>query len=172
MIQIDMKMPKCCIDCPILRENDWWGTYCPFVCEENNVNIKERIDRPSECPLKEIEESDDCVSRQAVLNEIYNTDGISNIYFRLADKIIALPPVKLAEKTGQWIKYVNNWVECSCCHELSCRKTNYCPNCGQPKISENKSCSNCKYWLLDKNDENRKCKYCFEMDEWIAESEE
>ena len=36
---------------------------------------------------------------------------------------------------------------------------------------ENKSCSNCKYWILDKNDENRKCKYCFEMDEWVAESE-
>ena len=38
--------------------------------------------------------------------------------------------------------------------------------------SEDKSCSNCKYWLLDKNNESRKCKYCFEMDEWVAESED
>ena len=37
--------------------------------------------------------------------------------------------------------------------------------------SDDKSCSNCKYWLLDKNDENRKCRYCFDVDEWVAESE-
>ena len=35
-----------------------------------------------------------------------------------------------------------------------------------------KGCSNCKYWLLDKNDEKRKCKYCYDMDEWVAESED
>ena len=45
-------------------------------------------------PLAEQEPCDDAISRQAVLNEIYNTDGISNIYFHLADKIIALPLVK------------------------------------------------------------------------------
>ena len=45
-------------------------------------------------PLAEQEPCDDAISRQAVLNEIYNTDGISNIYFHLADEIIALPPVK------------------------------------------------------------------------------
>lgn len=44
------------------------------------------------------------------------------------------------------------------------------PNKVESKID--KSCSNCKYWLLDKDDENRKCKYCFEMDEWVAESED
>ena len=44
-------------------------------------------------PLAEQEPCDDAISRQAVLNEIYNTDGISNIYFHLADEIIALPPV-------------------------------------------------------------------------------
>lgn len=64
MIMIDMKMPRCCIGCPILRESAWWGAYCPFVCEENNVNIKERTDRPSECPLKEIVELENCVNRQ------------------------------------------------------------------------------------------------------------
>ena len=37
---------------------------------------------------------------------------------------------------------------------------------------EDKRCSNCKYWLLDKDDEKRKCKYCFEMNEWVAESED
>lgn len=43
--------------------------------------------------------------------------------------------------------------------------------CSGLQEKSDKSCSNCKYWLLDKNDENRKCKYCFEMDEWVAESE-
>ena len=59
MIMIDMEMPRCCIECPILRENDWCGIYCPFVCEENNINIKQRTDRPSDCPLKEIEKSEE-----------------------------------------------------------------------------------------------------------------
>lgn len=53
MITIDMEMPRCCIGCPILRESEGWGAYCPFVCEENNINIKQRTDRPSDCPLKE-----------------------------------------------------------------------------------------------------------------------
>lgn len=43
--------------------------------------------------LPSVEPCKDAISRQAVLNEIYNTDGISNIYFHLADKINALPPV-------------------------------------------------------------------------------
>lgn len=55
MIMIDMKMPKCCIGCPILRDYYGWEAYCPFVHENN---LKERTDRPSECPLKEIEESE------------------------------------------------------------------------------------------------------------------
>ena len=55
MIMIDMKMPKCCFDCPILQRGAWCEAYCPFVHENN---LMERLDRPSECPLKEIEESE------------------------------------------------------------------------------------------------------------------
>lgn len=63
----------------------------------------------------EQEPCEDAISREAVLNEIYNTDGISNIYFCLADKINALPPVKPAEKVGWWIIYdVHGHKACKC----------------------------------------------------------
>ena len=89
--------------------------------------------------LDELQEPcDDAISRQAVLNEIYNTDGISNIYFHLADEIIALPPVTPAEKVGQWI-YIGNKdinqsvkiVECNVCHKRNMGSSDYCPSCGR-----------------------------------------
>ena len=89
----------------------------------------------------------DAISRQAVLNEIYNTDGISNIYFHLADEIIALPPVKPAEKVGRWIKdditersksaYKHKCDRCGAYHRAM---YDYCPSCGarmfEPQESE------------------------------------
>ena len=88
--------------------------------------------------LDELQEPcDDAISRQAVLNEIYNTDGISNIYFHLADEIIALPPVTPAEKVGQWTEggFDFNYWTCSKCkyqpnNDYSKPSYNYCPNCG------------------------------------------
>ena len=72
------------------------GCIHDYVCglednhEEGIVSCADRIPKD----VLQQESCDDAISRQAVLNEIYNTDGISNIYFHLADKIIALPPVK------------------------------------------------------------------------------
>lgn len=68
------------------------------------------------------EPCNDAISRQAVLNEIYN----------LADKIIALPSVTPAEKVGYW-RDTGSGQECSECGEIqygydSFRK--YCANCG------------------------------------------
>lgn len=121
MIMIDMKMPKCCIGCPILRESAWWGTYCPFVCEENNINIKERTDRPSECPLKEIEESEDYVKRSSITEVLNKMDRyvadeltlcdterrfpknevfiVDDVYEEIVEQ---LPSVTPAEKEGHW----------------------------------------------------------------------
>ena len=77
----------------------------------------------------------DAISRQAALNEIYNTDGISNIYFRLADKIIALPPIKPTEKAGHWISNAEDDLKiseytCSNCKGLSDEDSDFCPKCG------------------------------------------
>lgn len=134
---IDMKMPKCCIGCPILRESAWWGTYCPFVCEENNVNIKERTDRPSECPLKEIEKSEDCVSRQAALDALCEMlHGCFGVDDEELDAVITtineLPPVTPVEKIGHWEWDSDFWCRrCSECHlSKDSKYFNYCPNCG------------------------------------------
>lgn len=87
MIMIDMKIPKCCIGCPILRDYYGWEAYCPFVHENH---LKERTDRPSECPLKEIEESELISSEKSnSQDQIQKTDrdrkGGIKMYKQLAE---------------------------------------------------------------------------------------
>ena len=80
----------------------------------------------------EQEPCEDCVSREAVKEELRNRIGES-----ISDCINALPSVTPARKKGKWI-FSGSYDEvgmlyCSCCkHEIDvsegCFK--YCPNCG------------------------------------------
>ena len=54
MIQIDIPMPTCCFDCPLI-DYEWDGNYCggeEYKTFIEKVNIKQ--DKPSWCPLKEV----------------------------------------------------------------------------------------------------------------------
>lgn len=81
--------------------------------------------------------SDDCVSRQAVLNTLfYKSDNNCEVVLNkeLQDRIKALPPVT---PTQSWI-LMKEYLKCSCCggstydaEKEDCTEfLNYCPNCG------------------------------------------
>lgn len=98
------------------------GTWCGSLYEELKNGT----------PLSE---SEDCVSRQAVLShkEYTETEEGWSGYTVDADIIEQLPPVTPAEKVGQWIdtdNYYQRWKCSECgCHTRDARP-NYCSNCG------------------------------------------
>lgn len=80
-----------------------------------------------------LEECGDCISRQAVLAEMYkrkeNGDAIT------AGFIKNLPPVTPTEKVGQWISNAEDDLKiseytCSNCKDLSDEDSDFCPKCG------------------------------------------
>ena len=97
------------------------------------------------------EPSDDCVSKQAVLEKINDWWGITSTSGEptLCDYIRELPPVAPTRKKGEWCKQNDDyfdWYECSECgygsegemqysSEYDVR-TKYCPNCGAEMGSE------------------------------------
>ena len=82
--------------------------------------------------LLEQQSSEDCVSRQAVINLI-NEDWK---YEGLELSVKELPPVTPTRKQGKWDKGYGfpdgAYWKCSCCNELIKVRypMNYCPNCG------------------------------------------
>lgn len=139
MIQIDMEMPKSCKECslPHIIVN---GNYCYSSCS---------IGRPAWCPLHEVTEDPDTVSRQAVISTINNLHDKPNAWLDHAvDAVKALPPSPTQSRPkGHWIKG-KMWSEgigmgetygfyytCSKCNSSvkggydECRK-NFCEKCG------------------------------------------
>lgn len=91
----DMKMPKSCIRCQVSDS----VPDCP--CKGNTLILDYRDNRHPDCPLIEIEQSEDCVSRQAVLEMVNRAGGSSEFYGifeRLTREAKALPPVAPARK--------------------------------------------------------------------------
>ena len=81
--------------------------------------------------------SEDCISRQAVLNTLfYKSDNNCEVVLNkeLQDRIKALPSVTPQQKMGKWIDVDSLdgalWHECSECGETEFYATDYCPNCG------------------------------------------
>ena len=125
----DMEMPSCCAECNLEFVHDDILGCCVYqgFDDENKDRYDKRLPN---CPLVEIQQSEDCVSRQAVLNSsilIELDDGqrfesidpedvkkllpvmpvaaIANIKFDKEDleKIIAERLAGIERKKGKWI---------------------------------------------------------------------
>jgi len=91
-------------------------------------------------------ESDDCVSRQAVLDATVNKNSIWNSITNskgenLEEIISQLPSVQSKRDKGEWNVYDGYWYECSncgCFREMPHFNENFCPNCGVKMESEDK----------------------------------
>lgn len=96
----------------------------------------------------EQEPCEDAISRQAVekitWQEPSYTDAL-NVLTEIREKVRALPPVTPQPKMGRWkiIEELHGEWEgtkkyaCDKCGEkVGIFKSNYCPNCGQPKMVE------------------------------------
>ena len=112
------------------------------MCHEISNEAYEKIASYAE----ETEISEDCVSRQAVDQNIYDyaeSNGLS--YANMKNYILDVPPVTPTCKVGKWIEVwesqrdefsgeYDEWREhkCSICdfQELDADRFNYCPNCG------------------------------------------
>lgn len=84
-------------------------------------------------------ECDDCVSRQAVEDAIYDYSRSCDVnYAQIMKYIEKIPSVTPAEKVGHWIMHIDDLfptestMECNRCHEHQpiTIDDNYCPNCG------------------------------------------
>lgn len=96
-----------------------------MLVDENNPGFKEVS-----------KESDDCVSRQAVLDAIkeWTSYMFTTPTGDLIKTIKQLPPVTPAEKVGFWILNdedlkISNYT-CAKCKGLSDMDSDYCPKCG------------------------------------------
>ena len=61
MIQIDIKMPTCCSDCPLVRYSPW-GTFCNLnsdIVSIENLKTYSKASKPDWCPLKEVGDEHD-----------------------------------------------------------------------------------------------------------------
>lgn len=57
MIQIDMKMPKSCLECPcshVYSDSPFWDVWCEPL--QLYIDEKETNRRQEDCPLKEVKD--------------------------------------------------------------------------------------------------------------------
>jgi hypothetical protein len=110
---------------------DWWNA------EYEEPSSSEKLNK-SETPTS----SDDCISRQAVEDAMYDATRAMDLnYGQIMDYIDNLPSVTPIRPKGHWIKTElpsRDAHECSECGNLAifdeCRNeemlTDFCPNCG------------------------------------------
>ena len=67
---------------------------------------------------------------------IFDDDQVVDVEDILRAPTIEAEPVK----HGQWIKVGDSSWECSACHEVSCCKGNYCPDCGARMTEGSEEC--------------------------------
>jgi hypothetical protein len=102
-----------------------------WVCEQNmGFELYKMIANGT--PLAE---SDDCVSRQAVKEQMikYGFHAPDMTVTEFVEDILNLPSVQPNRDKGKWYIYQDYWYECSKCGCLRYMPTfteNYCPNCG------------------------------------------
>lgn len=113
MIVINMEMPKSCFCCPFSKRGSLLdgGYYCRLQVIDGDISIYAKsqyringeLKDKQDCPLIEIEQSEDCVSRQAVIEYLKGCDAelghdIENE--AVVEDILEMPPVT---PTQRWI---------------------------------------------------------------------
>ena len=131
----DMEMPDCCFHC--VCSDDGCGI------TGDTLTIEEMRERPDWCPLEELPECGDAVSRKWLLEGVeeewikFDTEEDYNRYIHLVRDIA--PSVMPERKKGKWIKTNQSFVfpekfknySCSeCGYDVDKIKFNFCPNCG------------------------------------------
>ena len=66
MITLDMKMPECCDECPFAREDRQLRDYCDLIDIGEN-EIRYGNERLKNCPIKEVSDTGDFISREDAL---------------------------------------------------------------------------------------------------------
>ena len=135
----DMEMPSCCAKCVLLNMSIMGIKSCKALGHEIG-QYESKQKRADDCPLIEIEQSEDCVSRQAVINTILEDSKRTGINHRYTssdnmrneiDDIKALPPVTPTHGTCKdCSNYVVGALDEEIClrgHELI-HKDFYCSN--------------------------------------------
>lgn len=94
--------------------------------------------------------SEDCISRQAVLDALhkrfegsFDRDKWWNSV-HVIDAINNVPSVNPQEQTGHWISHYDEdskegWYECDRCHTERAFNTDYCPDCGAKMVEPQES---------------------------------
>ena len=100
MVAIDVEMPKNCIFCPLYVGNTGEG-HCAITHKWNATGGLNRLD---DCPLTEIEQSEDCVDRNHVITTIsqhhFDKDkgNFDLLIHNLCKEINELPPITPIQK--------------------------------------------------------------------------
>lgn len=96
----DFGMPRCCVNCQMC------DAYEKGMCVITDTECEDMYSkRNDDCPLVEIIEPDDCVSREAILNELSKWDW-QDLYLPIHFKeliIDELPSVQPKRDKGEWI---------------------------------------------------------------------
>lgn len=107
---------------------DWFGYgYRDNAFYKHLCNMPSVQPKPTEC--------EDCISREAVLNGIFEDEYIKNhingdTWERIEDIVDALPSVQSKQRTGYWIDADGDNAICGCCNRLNHLYGNYCKHCG------------------------------------------
>ena len=150
MIQIDMEMPRNCMEC-MIRTAGLCGLVCDFVIMPDNKDFKH-----PKCPLKELKEceAEDCISRTEAIEMFANTEDADSCKWTtkgIIAELNDLPSVypKSDKPSAKWISHgehckqlgvlpsgLGSFWWCSNC-ETGIESTqfhrveyNYCPKCG------------------------------------------
>ena len=102
-----------------------------YKCWDNRLSHEESLELYN---ILEQPTSDDCVSRQAVLDLAVDYGTNSATFLIPVSSVKNLPPVTPTRKSGlRWVERFDNedkWLECPHCHKDSDNAYAYCPNCG------------------------------------------
>ena len=116
----DMEMPKRCKDCPMVYTDITADCYWCNLGANESLGFDDGNIKLHDCPLISIEQSEDCVSRQAVIDELNRLGRHAfkddTDYDTLFDFIDSLPPVTPTHGTCKDCKHYHNCNEI--CHIL------------------------------------------------------
>ena len=115
----DFEMPSCCAVCDLFRDTGDCGMYCKSAYAEIPRSLYDK-ERYKGCPLIEIEQSEDCVSRKRLMDN-YNGVETPVGYRKVVDMEVIknLPPVTPTHGTCEHCKHRDpEDKKCDCGHDI------------------------------------------------------